>query len=199
MAPLWHQHPPQHCIQHPLQHLTTPTMTTTSHHKPPTTHFDPGYAFTPQPCVSTPHLHVSTPRHRFWLPTTPQQCISILTGTPDTCSDHQRPPSPHFNPNWHPRPQNACMIARTCVSPFVFFLFGFRNVCTSNHTHISCVFIYLLFIFTLETCVQLLVHAFLMFLLIYYIFLPSKCMYEQSHTCFLVNTCMQVVVFNKIL
>ena len=68
----------------------------------------------------------------------------------------------------------------------------------SNHTRISCVFIYLLFIFTLEMCVQLLVHAFLMFLFNYYIFLPSKHVFEQSHMRFLVNTCMQVVVFNKI-
>ena len=169
-------------------------MTTTSHHKPPTTHFDPSYAFGPpshvfppptymfpppdtgfnylRPSSSAfqsqlaPQTHVSTTNN-------PPACISTPTGTPDTCFDHQQPPSLHFNPNWHPRPQNACMIARMCVSPFVFFFWLWKcmyeqsymcflcfylfiihfypqNMCMIAHTCVSYVFIHLLYIFTLK-------------------------------------------------
>ena len=113
----------------------------TSHHKPPTTHLDPRYAFRPSSHVFPPPTYVFPP--------------------PDTCFDHQRPPSPHFNPDWHPRPRNAHTIAHTCVSPFVFSFLA------------------------LEMHVQAIIHAFLVFLFIHYSFLPSKCMYDCSYTCFL--------------
>ena len=144
----------------PQQHISTLAM----HLDPPAMHFHP-----PPMCFH--------PRHRFRLPTTPQQCILIPTGTPDTCFDHQWPPSPHFNPNWHPRPRNARTIAHMCVSPFVFFFLAS------------------------ETHVQAIIHAFLVFLFIYYSFLPSGCMYNCSYMRFLCfysfiiyfypqNTCM---------
>ena len=166
----------------------------------------------PQQHISTPAMHLDPPATCFHPPPT---CFHSQTQVSTTYN----PPAVHFDPDWHPRhmfwppmtsqpafqPRLAPQALKSmydcshvCFS-FCFFLFGFGNTCMSNHTHVSCVFIYLLFIFTLETHVRLLVHAFLMFLFIYYIFLPSKHMYEQSHRCFLVNTCMQVVVFNKIL
>ena len=157
-------------------------------------------------------MHLDPPAMHFHLPPT---CFHPQTQVSTTYN----PPAVHFDPDWHPRhmfrspttPQPAfrprlapqaskCMYdcSYVCFS-FCFFLFGLGNMCTSNHTCVSCVFIYSLFIFTLEMHVQLLVHMFLMFLFIYYIFLPSKHVYEQSHMRFLVNTCMQVVVFSKIL
>ena len=166
----------------PQQHISTLAM----HLDPPATHFHlPPTCFHPQTQVSTtynpPAVHFDPDwhsRHMFWPPMTPQ---------------------PAFQPQLAPQALKRMYDCLYVCFSFCFFLFGFGNVCTSNHTCISCVFIYLLFIFTLETCVRLLIHVFLMFLFIYYIFLPSKRMYEQSHMCFLVNTCMQVVVFNKIL
>ena len=159
MAPLWHQHPPQNCIQHPLQHLTTPTTTMTSHHEPPTTHLDPGYAFRP-------------PSHAFPPPT-------YVFPPPDTGFDYLQPPSSAFWSRLAPQTLKRTYDCSYMCFSFCFFLFGFGNMCTSNHTCVSCVFIYLSFIFTLETHVWLLVHAFLMFLSIYY---PQNvCM--SNHTC----------------
>ena len=193
MPPLWHQHPPQHCIQHPLQHLTTPTTTMTSHHEPPTTHFDPGYAFRP-------------PIHAFPSPT-------YVFPSPDTGFNYLRPPSSAFRsrlaPQTHVLTTNdppACISTPTgtpgpemhvqllvCVFLLLFFSFWPRkhvykqsymrflcfylfiihfyprNMCTIACTRISYVFIHLLYIFTLKTCVWAITHAF-----------PCKYMYASS-------------------
>ena len=87
-------------------------------------------------------------------------------------------PQPAFQPQLAPQAPK-CMYDSSymCFLCFYLFIIHFypRNTCMSNCTCVSYVFIHLLY------------------------FLPSKCVYEQSHMRFLVNTCMQVVVFNKIL
>ena len=72
-------------------------------------------------------------------------------------------PNPHvstiYDPqprvHWHPRPQNAHTSNCTCISSFVYFFLA------------------------LETCVQAVVHAFLMFLFILFYFIPPE-MHVQS-------------------
>ena len=157
-------------------------MTTTSHHEPPTTHFDSSYAFRPPSHMFPPPTYVfPPPTYVFPPPDTgfnylqppssafrsrlasqthvsttndPPACISTPTGTPGLETHVQllvhvflllffsfwlqkhvyEQSYMHFLCFYlfiiHFYPQNACMIARTCI---------------------SYAFIHLLYIFTLKT------------------------------------------------
>src|ERR1700678_2247813 len=82
-----------------------------------------------------------------------------------------RPPSNSFRPPTTPQPRISTLLApqapkRTYEQSYMRFFF-----CN--------------FFFGFETRVRAIVHAFLMFLFIYYLFLPSKRVYEQSYMGFL--------------
>ena len=193
MAPLWHQHPPQHCIQHPLQHLTTPTMTMTSHHEPPTTHFNPGYAFRPPSHVFPPPTYVfppsdtgfdylQPPSSANWSQLAPQTHVSTTNDPPAHISTPTGTPGPEthvrllvgvflllFFPFWlwkHVYEQSY--MGFLCFYLFIIHFYP-RNMCTIACTCISYVFIHLLYIFTLKTHVWAITHVF-----------PCKYMYASS-------------------
>ena len=156
----------------------------------------------PQQHISTPAMHLDPPATRFHPPPT---CFHPQTQVSTTYD----PPAVHFDPDWHPRhmfrppmtpqpafqprlapqaPKRMYNCSYVCFS-FCFFLFGFKNTCTSNHTRVSCVyylflpsnacmiactcvsyvFIHLLYIFTPKTHVWAITHMF-----------PCKYMYASS-------------------
>ena len=97
----------------------------------------PATCFNQQTRITNPQTHVSNP----WQPVS-----ATYNPNPHVSTIYNPQPCVH----WHPRPQNACMSNRTCISSFVYFFLA------------------------LEMHVRAVVHAFLMFLFILFYFIPPE-------------------------
>ena len=128
----------------------------------------------PQQHILTLAMHLDPPAMCFH---PPSRCFHPQTQVSTTYD----PPAVHFDPDWHPR--HMFWPPTTPQPTFQPRLAPQAPKCTYDCSYMC--FSFCFFFLASETHVRAIIHMFLVFLFIYYSFLPSKRVYDCSYTCFL--------------